>query len=52
MYVMDSAPVTFRPNLRVGDALDYFKKRGVRHAIVTTSDGVLVGLIRLNPAEA
>ena len=31
--VMDSAPVTFRPNLRAGDAPDYFKKQGVRHAI-------------------
>jgi predicted transcriptional regulator len=50
-HVMDPAPVTFRPNLRAGDVPDYFKKQGVRHAIVTTSDGVLVGLIRLHPAE-
>ncbi len=50
-HVMDPAPVTFRPNLRAGDLPDYFTKQGVRHAIVTTSDGVLVGLIRLNPVE-
>ena len=50
--VMDSAPVTFRPNLRAGDMPDYFKKQGLRHAIVTTSDGVLIGLIRLPPAGA
>jgi hypothetical protein len=49
--VMDPAPVTFRPNLRAGDLPDYFTKQGVRHAIVTTSDGVLVGLIRLNPVK-
>lgn len=49
--VMDAAPVTFRPNLRAGDLPDYFTKQGVRHAIVTTSDGVLVGLIRLNPVK-
>jgi hypothetical protein len=48
--VMDSAPVTFRPNVRAGDVPDYFKKQGVRYAIVTTSDGVLVGLTRLHPA--
>src|SRR5262249_18634805 len=48
--VMDSAPVTFRPNVRAGDVPDYFKKQGVRYAIVTTSDGGLVGLIRLHPA--
>jgi predicted transcriptional regulator len=47
--VMDSAPVTFRPNLRAGDMPDYVKKQGLRHAIVTSSDGVLIGLIRLPP---
>jgi len=43
--VMDPAPVTFRPNLRVGEMPAYFKKEGVQHALVTTSDGVLVGLV-------
>jgi len=43
--VMDPAPVTFRPNLRVGEMPTYFKKEGVQHALVTTSDGVLVGLV-------
>jgi Mg/Co/Ni transporter MgtE len=49
--VMDSAPVTFRPNVRAGEMPDYLKKQGVRHAIVTTSDGVLIGLLRLQPAH-
>jgi len=43
--VMDPAPVTFRPNLRVGEMPAYFKKEGIQHALVTTSDGVLVGLV-------
>ena len=43
--VMDPAPVTFRPNVRVGETPEYFKKAGVQHALVTTSDGVLVGLV-------
>jgi Mg/Co/Ni transporter MgtE len=43
--VMDPAPVTFRPNLRVGEMPEYFKKQGIQHALVTTSDGVLVGLL-------
>jgi Mg/Co/Ni transporter MgtE len=42
--LMDPAPVTFRPNLRVGEMPTYFKKEGVQHALVTTSDGILVGL--------
>ncbi len=43
--VMDPAPVTFRPNLRVGEMPAYFKKEGIQHALVTTSDGVLIGLV-------
>jgi Mg/Co/Ni transporter MgtE len=43
--VMDLAPVTFRPNLRVGEMPAYVKQHGVQHALVTTNDGILVGLI-------
>lgn len=43
--VMDPAPVTFRPNLRVGEMPTYFKKESIRHVLVTTSDGVLVGVV-------
>jgi len=50
--VMDSAPVTFRPNIRAGEMPDYLKKQGVQHAIVTTSDGVLIGLLHLQPAHS
>lgn len=47
--VMDPAPVTFRPNLRTGETPDYLKKQRIQQAVVTTSDGVLVGLLRLHP---
>ena len=43
--VMDLAPVTFRPNLRVGEMPEYLKKQRIQHALVTTNDGILVGLI-------
>jgi len=43
--VMDLAPVTFRPNLRIGEMPEYSKKHRVQHALVTTNDGILVGLI-------
>jgi Mg/Co/Ni transporter MgtE len=50
--VMDSAPLTFRPDVRAGEMPDYVKKQGIRHAIVTTSDGLLIGLLRLHPAQS
>jgi predicted transcriptional regulator len=43
--VMDPGPVTFRPNLQVGEMPEYFKRQGIQHALVTTSDGVLIGLV-------
>ncbi len=43
--VMDPGPVTFRPNLRVGEMPEYFKRHAIQHALVTTSDGVLIGLV-------
>jgi Mg/Co/Ni transporter MgtE len=44
---MQPDPVSFRPDVRVGETPQYFKKHGVRHTLVTTSDGVLVGLLRM-----
>ena len=43
--IMKPAPVTFRPHLRTGEIPDYARKRQARHIFVTTSDGVLVGLL-------
>ena len=47
---MQPDPVSFRPDVRVGETPQYFKKHGVRHTLVTTSDGVLVGLLRMEQA--
>ncbi len=49
--VMQSSPVTFRPNLRVGQVPDYLKTQRTPRALVTTSDGVLVGLLRIEDVE-
>jgi CBS domain-containing protein len=49
--VMQSDPVTFRPNLRVGQVPDYLKTQRKRRVLVTTSDGVLVGLLRIEGVE-
>jgi CBS domain-containing protein len=49
--VMQSGPVTFRPNLRAGQAPDYLKTQRTPRALVTTSDGVLIGLLRIEDVE-
>lgn len=49
--VMDPSPITFRPNLPAGTLPEYIKTPQSR-ALVTTSDGVLIGLLRLDDAKA
>ena len=49
--VMEAGPVTFRPNLRAGQMPDYLKKQRTPRALVTTSDGVLIGLLRLDDVD-
>ena len=44
--VMDASPVTFRPNVPTGELPDYLKTRRLARALVTTCDGVLIGLLR------
>jgi CBS domain-containing protein len=45
--VMQANPVTFRPNLGAGQMPDYLQKQRIPRALVTTSDGVLIGLLRI-----
>lgn len=45
-FVMRSNPITFRPNVPVGQLPDYLKAPTTPLALVTTSDGVLLGLLR------
>jgi Mg/Co/Ni transporter MgtE len=49
--VMQAGPVTFRPNLGAGQMPDYLKKQRIPRALVTTSDGVLIGLLRIEDVE-
>jgi Mg/Co/Ni transporter MgtE len=44
--VMRSNLVTFRPNVPAGQLPEYLKAPATRLALVTTSDGVLLGLLR------
>src|SRR5205814_7486226 len=43
---MDPSPVTFRPNVAAGETPDYLRKSQSSDAVVTTSDGVLIGVLR------
>lgn len=50
--VMQPDPLTFRPNVRAGQIPEYVKRQRVPQALVTTSDGVLIGLLRPHAADA
>lgn len=45
--VIDSGPLTVRPDLPAGQIPEYSKRQRVPYAVVTTSDGVLIGLVNL-----
>jgi Mg/Co/Ni transporter MgtE len=45
--LMQSSPVTFRPHVAVGEVPEYVKTQRMTRALVTTSDGVLIGLLRI-----
>ena len=49
--VMQPSPVTFRPNLGAREMPDYLTKQRTSRALVTTSDGVLIGLLRIDDME-
>lgn len=46
---MDPAPVTFRPNVAVDALPDYVGKPHTGPTLVTTLDGVLVGILAPSP---
>ena len=50
--VMQSSPITFRPNVRAGQLPEYLAAQRTSVATVTTSDGVLVGLLRFENPES
>lgn len=49
--VMQPGPVTFRPNLGLGQMPEYVTKQRIPRALVTTPDGVLIGLLRIEDAD-
>jgi len=49
---MTAGPRTFRPDVRLGALVGSMRGRNLTSAVVTTSDGKLVGVVRLDEAEA
>ena len=45
---MKPGPSTFRPNVSVDEMREYFQEHDLTSAPITTPDGVLVGLLRLD----
>jgi Mg/Co/Ni transporter MgtE len=43
---MEPGPATFRPHVPVEEMTDYMEKKKLSSALVTTSEGKLIGLIR------
>jgi CBS domain-containing protein len=44
--VMSPGPSTFRPSLPVGEMAEYLDEHELGHALVSTLDGRLVGVVR------
>ncbi len=48
---MESGPITFRPSVRRDEMVSYLQEKQMQSALVTTSDGKLVGLLRRKDLE-
>ncbi len=48
---MESGPITFRPHVRRDEMVSYLQEKKIPSALVTTSDGKLVGLLRRKDLE-
>lgn len=48
---MKEGPSTFRPNVSVQDMVPYMQGHGMTSAVITTSNGGLVGVLWLQDAE-
>jgi len=49
---MSAGPRTFRPDVRLGALVGWMRRRNLTSAVVTTSDGRLVGVVLRDEAEA
>lgn len=43
---MEPGPSTFRPHIPADELFDYMEKKKIRSALVTTTEGKLIGLVR------
>jgi Mg/Co/Ni transporter MgtE len=50
-HVMDSAPSTYRPNVSLDEMAQHMDQSKRKHALVTSGDGVLIGLVRRDEVE-
>jgi CBS domain-containing protein len=49
--VMDPAPATFRPNIPLAGLAEYMAEHNLREAPITTSEGVLLGMLQAEEAR-
>ena len=49
--VMESGPSTFRPDVPLAEIVEYMDKRDMQSALITTNDGILVGVVHRDEAE-
>lgn len=49
--VMELGPSTFRPNVALDEMASYIREHEMDSALITTNDGVLLGLLCRNDAE-
>jgi CBS domain-containing protein len=49
--VMELGPSTFRPNVALDEMANYMHEHELDSALITTNDGVLLGLLRRDDAE-
>lgn len=48
---MESGPSTFRPSVPLEEMRDYMRPRKMKRALVTSSDGRLIGAVELSEIE-
>ena len=48
---MEPGPATFRPHVRADEMLAYMEKKKLKTALVTTSEGKLLGMVRRKDLE-
>jgi len=50
-HYMQPGPSTFRPSVPLSEMVDYMRERDMTEALITTSDGILIGILNRHEAE-